>query len=56
MKKLLLALLCFLPALLPAQNAPETPAETLSEDCTSEPFLAVEEMPQFPGGEKAMYD
>lgn len=56
MKKLLLALLCFLPALLPAQNAPETPAESLSEDCSSEPFLAVEEMPQFPGGEKAMYD
>lgn len=56
MKKLLLALLCFLPTLLPAQNAPETPAESLSEDCSSEPFLAVEEMPQFPGGEKAMYD
>ncbi len=56
MKKLLLALLCFLPTLLPAQNTPETPAESLSEDCSSEPFLAVEEMPQFPGGEKAMYD
>ncbi len=61
MKKLLLALLCFLPALLPAQNAPETPAETSASDVQSEwpqgePFAAVEEMPQFPGGEKAMYE
>lgn len=61
MKKLLPALLCLCPTLLVAQNVSETPAETSASDVQSEwpqgePFAAVEEMPQFPGGEKAMYD